>query len=114
MRCIGVVRICLAFALFAATSVSIASACPPLATCEVEPKAPEPAKAVIDAKLPAPKRAAPGEVEMPWIWQSLRERVYSRMPSYKEEKSSLAIVVAPVVVKSPSDTVPGIGISGDF
>src|SRR4051812_10055104 len=100
--------------MFAGTSVSIATACPPLAICEIEPKAAEPATAALEAKVPLPKRLAPGEIEMPWIWQTLRERVYSRMPSYKEDRSRLEIVLAPVVVKSPSDTVPGLGIAGDF
>jgi hypothetical protein len=52
-------------------------------------------------------------VEMPWIWKSIRERVYSRLPTY-EDPNELRVVLAPVVVTSPSDTVPGLGIAGDF
>ncbi len=53
-------------------------------------------------------------VEIPWIWRVLRERVYSQMPTYERESDSLKLVLSPVVVTSPSDTVPGVGISGDF
>lgn len=62
---------------------------------------------------PAPRKAAPGEIEMPWIWRVLREQVYSRMPTY-EQRNELKLVLAPVIVTSPSDTVPGLGIAGDF
>jgi hypothetical protein len=53
-------------------------------------------------------------IEMPWIWRVLRDRVYSRMPTYENNNDDLKLVLAPVVVTSPSDTVPGVGISGDF
>jgi hypothetical protein len=119
LRCFVAVRTCLVVALLVGTSAPVAGACPPLGACEVEPETPEPAAAALDAKVPVPKRLAPGEVEMPWIWLTLRDRVYSRMPKYedksdKRDKSRLEIVLSPVVVKSPSDTVPGIGIAGDF
>jgi hypothetical protein len=58
-------------------------------------------------------RRAPGEIEMPWIWQALSTQVYSRMPTY-EEHHAFKIMLAPVIVTSPSDTVPGIGVAGDF
>jgi hypothetical protein len=122
------VRICLAALLLVATSASVATACPPVGACDAKPQtrapaaqpatrvSPEPASMALEAKLPLPRRLAPGEVEMPWIWQTLRDRVYSRMPKYEDkgDNSHLAIVLAPVVVKSPSDTIPGIGIAGDF
>ena len=60
-----------------------------------------------------PKRHLDGEIEMPWIWQVLRERVYARMPRY-EHKQRFALMLSPVVVTSPSDTVPGLGIAGAF
>lgn len=63
--------------------------------------------------LPTIRKRAPGEIEMPWIWRVLREQVYSRMPTY-EQPQKLKIVLAPVVVTSPADTVPGLGLSGDF
>ena len=53
-------------------------------------------------------------IEMPWIWRVLRERVYSQMPTYERSSDDLKLVLSPVVVTSPSDTVPGVGISGDF
>jgi hypothetical protein len=52
------------------------------------------------------------DVEMPWIWQALRQRVYSRMPTYQESRFSMTF--APVVVAGTFDTIPGIGMSGDF
>ena len=58
-------------------------------------------------------RRSPGEVEMPWIWQALSTQVYSRMPTY-EAHHSFKIMLAPVIVTSPSDTVPGVGVAGDF
>jgi hypothetical protein len=63
--------------------------------------------------MEAPPRKDPTVVEMPWIWKSIKERVYSRMPTY-EEPNEIKIVLAPVVVTSPSDTVPGLGIAGNF
>jgi hypothetical protein len=111
-------------ALFVGLGASTAAACPPVEACLVhlrtttKPVAPEaPATAEIvsamRAPLVAPARPDPAVVEMPWIWKSIKERVYSRMPTY-EEKNELKIVLAPVVVTSPSDTVPGLGIAGDF
>ena len=58
-------------------------------------------------------RLAPGEVEMPAIWATLRGKVYSQMPTYQKSES-FKVVLSPVVVSSPSDTVPGLGIAGDF
>ena len=52
------------------------------------------------------------ELEMPWIWRVLRERVYDRLPRYERRK--VTFVFSPVVVASPSDTVPGLGVGGDF
>jgi hypothetical protein len=113
-------------ALFVGLGASTASACPPVEACLVHlrttvtkpvaaPEAPATAEIVsaMRAPLVAPVRPDPTVVEMPWIWKSIKERVYSRMPTY-EEKNELKIVLAPVVVTSPSDTVPGLGIAGDF
>src|SRR5262245_30583377 len=52
-------------------------------------------------------RLAPGEVEMPAIWSALRGKVYSRMPTYQKSQD-FKLVLAPVVVSSPSDTIPGL------
>lgn len=51
---------------------------------------------------------------MPWIWRVLRERVERRLPRVAEQPRGYSIVVAPVVVRGPSDTVPGIGLAGAF
>jgi hypothetical protein len=58
-----------------------------------------------------PKRD-PGQVEMPWIWRVLREQVYSQMPSHRAR--GFALTLSPVVVTTPSETVPGLGVAGDF
>jgi hypothetical protein len=113
-------------ALFGGLGLKAAIACPPVEACLVHlrttvpapvitPAAPATAEIVsaMRAPLVAPPRPDPTVVEMPWIWKSIRERVYSRMPTY-EDKNELKIVLAPVVVASPSDTVPGLGIAGDF
>lgn len=60
----------------------------------------------------APAKLDPAEVEMPWIWRALREQVHTRLPKYEEQRFS--VVVSPVVVTSPSDTIPGVGVGGVF
>ena len=103
-----------------------ATACPPVEACMVNLKTtvrePSPTPetrratqvvAALAAPLPAPARRDPTVVEMPWIWKSLREQVYSRMPTY-EDPNELKVVLAPVVVTTPTDTVPGLGLAGDF
>lgn len=61
----------------------------------------------------APKPRRDGEIEMPWIWQVLREQVYSRMPRYDHSRR-LSLVLSPVVVTTPSETTPGLGVAGAF
>jgi hypothetical protein len=58
-------------------------------------------------------RSANDEPELPWIWRALRDHVYARLPRYHDAKR-FTLVVSPVVVTSPSDTVPGIGLAGNF
>ena len=60
----------------------------------------------------APAKTDPSEVEMPWIWRVLREQVHSRLPSHHDKQFSL--MLSPVVVTTPSDTIPGVGVAGDF
>ena len=59
----------------------------------------------------APPKAAADE--MPWIWQVLRREVMGRMPRYRDN-DGLTFVVSPVVVAGSFDTVPGVGLAGDF
>jgi hypothetical protein len=60
----------------------------------------------------APAKRDPAEIEMPWIWRVLREQVYSQMPSH--QASGFVLTLSPVVVTTPSETVPGLGVAGDF
>lgn len=50
---------------------------------------------------------------MPWIWQVLVREVYGRLPSYDEDHR-FTLTLAPVVVASAYDTVPGVGVEGEF
>lgn len=52
------------------------------------------------------------ELEMPWIWQVLRAEVYARMPRYEER--TLTMTLQPLVVSGTFDTVPGVGVGGEF
>ncbi len=52
-------------------------------------------------------------LEVPWIWQVIETEVKGRLPRV-EQDNRFSMVVSPVVVRSPSDTVPGVGLSGDF
>jgi hypothetical protein len=54
----------------------------------------------------------PGDVAMPWIWQVLSREVYRRMPRHEERR--FTIVLSPVIVAGSFDTVPGVGLGGDF
>jgi hypothetical protein len=100
--------------------------CPPLETCMVNLRTttapPVTSAHTLDAPLLrltkslrefAVPRREPGEIEMPWIWMALRAQVYSRMPTY-EQGHDFKLTLSPVVVSSPSDTVPGVGVAGDF
>jgi hypothetical protein len=55
-------------------------------------------------------------IEMPWIWQALRKGVYERMPRYESATADrrFSMMLSPVVVSSPQDTVPGVGVEGGF
>ena len=104
--------------LLAAVTPAPAGACPRTATC-----------AAIDLRPPVnlqlPKRADPVklafrfEIErkdpnpIPWIWLALRSKVYNRLPSYDDD-ARFSLTLAPVVVTSAFDTVPGLGVEGEF
>ncbi|MDQ3370106.1 MAG: hypothetical protein M3680_32210 [Myxococcota bacterium] len=50
--------------------------------------------------------------EMPELWKMLKSRVAAQMP--RVERGSLSFAVSPVVVAGSFDTVPGVGVAGDF
>jgi hypothetical protein len=62
--------------------------------------------------------AKPRAVTMPWIWRVLKQSVYSQLPTYERRgtrpENHFSLVLAPVVVESPADTVPGVGVEGGF
>jgi len=58
------------------------------------------------------RSAPPPSDDMPWIWKVLREKVYAQMPQHQSE--SVSLVVAPVVIASTYDTIPGFGVAGGF
>lgn len=70
--------------------------------------------ASLKVKVP-PKSSNP---EMPWIWVTLRKSVYARLPTYehatRRPENKFSLVLSPVVVSSPQDTVPGVGVEGGF
>ncbi|HEX5063668.1 MAG TPA: hypothetical protein VFV99_30025, partial [Kofleriaceae bacterium] len=115
-------------ACVAAMTTSRALGCPRHLQCVVQPdeSAPEIARAHKAVAIPdvrsvhvaedrltladAPRKAEPDA--MPWIWRVLREQIYTRLPRHDDERFTL--VLSPVVVTSPSDTIPGVGIAGNF
>lgn len=60
------------------------------------------------------ERATTPAIEMPWIWRMLRDSVYRRLPRYEDIERQMELVFAPVIVDGTYDTVPGVGIAGDF
>jgi hypothetical protein len=61
---------------------------------------------------------APRAVTMPWIWVVLKKSVYRQLPTYERRgarpENHFSLVLAPVVVDSPTDSVPGVGVEGGF
>lgn len=53
------------------------------------------------------------DVEMPWIWAVLATEVKSQLPRY-ENADQFSMVLSPVVVTMPTESTPGLGLSGDF
>jgi hypothetical protein len=90
-----------------APAVHAASLAPAAVAAHVERRTTD---ALARALRAAPERQP--DVAMPWIWQTLRREVYRRMPRYSE--SRFTMVASPVVVSSTFDTVPGLGVEGDF
>ncbi|MBA3454968.1 MAG: hypothetical protein H0T42_17900 [Deltaproteobacteria bacterium] len=52
-------------------------------------------------------------VEMPWIWAVLATEVRSHLPRYENDEQ-FSMVLSPVVVTMPTESTPGVGLSGDF
>lgn len=65
------------------------------------------------AMTPAHERKDPNEVEMPWIWQVIRGQFYGSMPTFQGDQD-LTLRLAPVVVAGQFDTIPGLGVAGEF
>ncbi|HEU0032834.1 MAG TPA: hypothetical protein VFQ53_19515 [Kofleriaceae bacterium] len=70
------------------------------------------AKAIATAPKPPPPPSRDDEPEVPWIWQQLHDSVYDRMPHYEQDRFTM--VLSPVIVSGSFDSVPGVGLSGDF
>lgn len=54
-----------------------------------------------------------GDIEMPELWAIVATQVTDRLPRY-EDGEQFSMVLSPVVVSMPSESTPGIGLSGDF
>lgn len=108
-------------------------ACPRGATCVITldaraldapaPRRPRPVPRLRAPALPARGERPPWTFERapgrddaahatPSIWQVLRAKVYARLP--RVEQRALTFTVAPVVIAGPAESVPGIGLAGDF
>ncbi len=104
-------------------SATPAAACPDRVTCAAllssgataRPDATPPASALWSSLATfSPER--PDDLEMPWIWKVVAVEVKKRLPRYDEDARKFSMVLSPVVVAATSndDTVPGVGLSGDF
>src|SRR5687768_13933645 len=113
--------------IVALATAAPAAACPTGALCaavdaprdeaRAAPKRPAPLRLHVKApptRDPWKLDEAPAETKKkrPSIWNALRRKAYERMPHYRD--NTLSVVVAPVVVSSTDDTVPGLGLAGDF
>jgi hypothetical protein len=62
---------------------------------------------------PTVARAKQDDRRLPWIWEVLRRAVYARMPRYDQPRE-FSMVLSPVVVAGSFDTIPGVGVAGEF
>ena len=122
-------RVAILASLLAVLAVAPARACPRAMTCTASSAhghAPRPPVLVVQ-RLPRPEPvtlAFSFELEranrssddaMPWIWRVLRTEVYDRMPRYADgDAQRFSLTLAPVVVAGSFDTIPGIGVEGEF
>lgn len=52
--------------------------------------------------------------EMPWIWKVLASEVYDRLPTVQDSAEYTAKLAPVIVTGTSNDTVPGVGMRGDF
>lgn len=76
------------------------------------PETPE-LTSTVSLRFSEPSPAADDLTEMPWIWVVLKREVHQRMPRYEQERE-FSVMLSPVVVAGSFDTVPGLGVAGDF
>jgi len=55
----------------------------------------------------------PDDIEMPYLWAVVASEVRGHLPRY-EDDHRFSMVLSPVVVTMPSESTPGLGLSGDF
>jgi hypothetical protein len=53
------------------------------------------------------------DIEMPELWAVVATTVKAQLPRYETEES-FSMVLSPVVVTMPTESTPGLGLSGDF
>ncbi len=130
--------------LLGAALVTPAAACPQGARCIAMPTSPSSFSSIRETGRPAPARPISlqmrvttvettadhhaslrrsltsyhpqaiqaGAVEVPEIWATIAAEARSRLPRHANRDVSL--VVSPVVVTMPSESTPGLGVSGEF
>jgi len=144
LRSVTHMRVAVMVGLFGAAFATPASACPQGARCiamvtrpahftsvrEARPPAPAPRKISLTVRTPsvtvdhlAPLRSSltsfhpvaihDGDIEMPYLWAVVASEVESHLPRYHSDES-FSMVLSPVVVTMPTESTPGLGLSGDF
>jgi hypothetical protein len=53
------------------------------------------------------------DIEIPELWAIVAHQVTDRLPRY-EDGEEFSMVLSPVVVTMPTESTPGLGLSGDF
>jgi hypothetical protein len=53
------------------------------------------------------------DIVMPELWAVVATTVRAQLPRYETEES-FSMVLSPVVVTMPTESTPGLGLSGDF
>lgn len=71
-----------------------------------------PADSLPALRFSTERRTARADGELPSLWAALRTRVYAQLPTQRSE--SVTLTLALVVVKGQYDTIPGLGVAGDF